>query len=272
MLPAPDAQPEPAAGPGAGFDTVHRFDDRVDDYVRWRPGYPAALATWLAEKEGFVPPVDVVDLGCGTGKLAEVWLNAGHRVTGVDPNEHMRAASLSVLGDRAGFTAVDGTAEATGLPDACCDLVTAGQAFHWFDPRAAHAECRRILRPGGGVALVWNTRDTSQCAFLAAYERLLMNHAPEYKRLQQVQKGEPGEGRVSRFFAPAACRVSHFENLQVLDWEGVRGRALSASYVPREGPDNEALMAGLRKAYERHAVDGKVTLVYDSRMFFGRIA
>ena len=99
-----------------------------------------------------------------------------------------------------------------------------------------------------------------------------MSHAPEYKRLQQVQKGEPGEGRVSRFFAPAACRVAHFENLQVLDWEGVRGRALSASYVPRQGADHDALMAGLRTAYERHAVDGKVTLVYDTRLFFGRIA
>jgi SAM-dependent methyltransferase len=124
------------------------------EYDRGRPGYAAEAIRWLLGDQ----PLDVVDLGAGTGKLSEVLLAAGHRVTAVEPLAEMRA----ILQDRVPEArALDGTAEETGLPDACADAVVAGSAFHWFDRARAFPEITRILRPPGVAGLLGNGFDCS---------------------------------------------------------------------------------------------------------------
>jgi SAM-dependent methyltransferase len=249
------------------MDTVRRFDDRVDDYERWRPGYPAGVEAALREA-GLGAAGDVADVGCGTGKLARVLLEAGHRVVGVEPGAAMRAAARRALGTHPRWRLVAGRAEATGLAGACVDAVTAAQAFHWFEPDAARAEFRRVLRPGGLAALVWNDRDVDGCPMLAEYERLLRAHAPAYAALERRGGGDAG---VHAFFAPSRALERSLPLVQRLPWEGVAGRARSASYVPRDGPDHDALFAGLRAAFERHARHGLVELRHDTRVFVGRL-
>jgi SAM-dependent methyltransferase len=230
-------------------DSVRRFDDRVDDYVRARPGYPPQVVE-LVEGQGVPRGATVADVGSGTGKLSEVLLAAGHVVIGVEPNATMRAAARAQLGGQARFRQVDGRAEATGLPDASVDAIVAAQAFHWFDAPAARREFARVLRPGGLVALIWNDRRLEGCPLLADYDRLLAENCPEYG---EALRRAPGEGVLAAFFAPSPMQERRFDNSQRLGWEDYRARALSASYVPRSGPAHERFFAGLRESFDRHA-------------------
>ena len=127
----------------------------ADAYERARPGYPDDAVRWLAGDE----PCDVVDLGAGTGKLTRSLVALGHRVTAVEPLEEMLEQLRRAV---PGATAVSGSAEAIPLPDGSSDVVTCAQAFHWFDQAVALPEIARVLRRGGRIALVWNTRDHSQ--------------------------------------------------------------------------------------------------------------
>ena len=124
------------------------------DYAAARPSYPAEAVDWLTGPA----PHDVLDLGAGTGKLTELLVAAGHRVTAVDPS----AGMLDQLRDRLpDVVTAEGPAEHVPLPDAGFDVVTVAQAWHWFDPALAPAECGRLLRAGGRLGLVWNERDES---------------------------------------------------------------------------------------------------------------
>ena len=114
-------------------DPTKRFSTRVEHYVRYRPGYPAAVLGFLKDRCDLSPTAVVGDVGSGTGILAEVFLKNGNTVYGVEPNREMREAAERLLAGHPSFRSVDGTAEATGLADDSVDLVTAGQAFHWFE-------------------------------------------------------------------------------------------------------------------------------------------
>jgi SAM-dependent methyltransferase len=128
------------------------FDRAAAIYQATRPGYPDEAVRWS------VPPEarDVLDLAAGTGKLTERLVGLGWHVVAVEPSDAMRAELTAAL---PAVEAVAGTAERTGLPDACVDAVTIAQAWHWVDPPAASAEIARVLRPGGQVAAIWNVRD-----------------------------------------------------------------------------------------------------------------
>lgn len=251
------------------LDPTQRFSDRVEHYDRYRPGYPDAILEPLRAAGLLTPGARVADVGSGTGKLAEVFLRAGCTVIGVEPNHAMRHAGDSALARFPRFSSVDARAEQTTLPDACVDLVCAGQAFHWFDPRAARHEFARILRPGGGAALVWNDRDTRRTEFMRIYESLLLELCPEY---HQVGHKQYDESRLSEFFAPSAMQTAAFPYHQALDWDGVAGRLLSSSYVPKAGDAHDALMRRCRHAFERCARDGRVVFDYDTRVYFAPLA
>ena len=133
------------------MDATRRFSSRVEKYVRYRPGYPPDVVSLLERECGLTPGWVVADLGSGTGILSELFLANGNRVFGVEPNPEMREAGQRLLAGYPRFVSVGGRAEATTLPDASVDLVTAGQAFHWFDRPSARAEVARILNPAPGL-------------------------------------------------------------------------------------------------------------------------
>lgn len=247
-------------------DVTGRFSGRAELYDRWRPGYPAELLDVLREEIGLSPGTAVADVGAGTGLSSRLFLDAGHRVTAVEPNAEMRAVAEANLGGRSGFRSVDGTAEATGLPDASVDLVVAGQAFHWFDVEAARREFRRILR-GGHVVLLYNTRRTERTPFLEEYEALLRRHGTDYDRVRHDRRTEDA---AARFYGGRWGRRV-LENRQELDLEGLFGRTLSCSYVPgEEEAGHEELREALEALFERHARQGTVRLEYDLEIWFGR--
>jgi len=148
--------------------STERFSNRVDNYIKYRPGYPQAVIETLAAECGLTSQSVIADIGSGTGILAEMFLKNGNAVTGVEPNREMREAGERLLSAYPRFTSVDGRAEATGLADASVDFVTAGQSLHWFDLKASRREFRRILKPSGWVAIVWNDR-RDESPFMQAY-------------------------------------------------------------------------------------------------------
>jgi SAM-dependent methyltransferase len=256
------------AAPTPPEQATMRFADRVGDYVRCRPGYPPEVIACLVERHGLRPEHAVADVGSGTGIWTECLLRHGHRVYAVEPNGPMRAAAERRLGSDARFISIAGTAEATTLPDASVDWVTAAQAFHWFDPPRCRAEFRRILSsPAGLVVLIWNNR-REDTPFLAAYEQLLQAHGTDYAAVkhERVEK----DGSLERLFGGLDYARYVFANTQEFDYAGLEGRTLSASYTPREGdPRRSALLAELRRVFDEHAQAGRVQVLYETRLYVG---
>lgn len=251
-------------------DSTERFSDRVGDYVRWRPDYPAALPAWLQRELGIAPGWRVADIGAGTGISAKLFLDAGCEVTAVEPNAAMRSAAIAWLGSDPRFRAVDGRADATGLPEASVDLVAAAQAFHWFDPDGAHAEFGRILRPHGVAAIWWNSRRPSGTPFLDGYEALLQRYGTDYA---SVAARYADDGRMHAWFGRGLRGSARFDHRQRLDFDGLRGRLMSSSYAPKPGhPNHLPMLAALRGLFDATAVDGHVDMEYDTRVFAGGIA
>ena len=141
----------------------------------------------------------------------------------------MRAAAAAQFADNPNFISIDGTAEATTLPDAVIDLIVAGQAFHWFDRVKARGEFRRMLKPEGWIALFWNERRAGGTPFLEGYEQLLRDYATDYA---QVGHRNIGEAELSAFYNPGWYATGECEQMQWFDFEGVKGRLLSSSYTP----------------------------------------
>lgn len=245
-------------------DSTRRFSNRADDYVRYRPGYPDQLIEVLGDVCGLQPEHVIADVGSGTGKLTEVLLRAGHIVYGVEPNQPMRAAGERHLERFPNFRSVCGTAEDTTLPHRSLYLVTAAQAFHWFDAAKCRREFRRILQEPGWVALVWNDRQQHHSPFLDAYESLLQEFASDYNNSDIAAAAQA--------FLGDSCTVRLLPNSQELDWEGLRGRLLSSSYAPVAGqPGHDEMMRRLHQIFDEHQDDGRVCFTYTTRVFCGVI-
>lgn len=250
--------------------STERFTTRVADYVRYRPDYPTALVDWLHREMQVPASATVADIGAGTGISCKLLLDAGHPVTAVEPNAAMRAAAREWLGSDTRFAAVAGTAEATTLPDACVDLVTCAQAFHWLDQRAIKPEWRRILRPGGLAVVFWNSRRLTGTPFLEGYEQLLLDYGLDYT---SVAERYNDDASMEAWFGGGLRGMARFDHGQRLDFDALRGRLLSSSYAPQQGhPKHEGMLAALRALFEATAVDGKVGFDYDTRAFAGTLA
>lgn len=248
-----------------------RFSRRVNDYVRYRPGYPDELANVLQRRVNYHNEQVVADIGSGTGISTRFFLDRGNLVYAVEPNQDMRSAAEEWLGSYSKFRSIAGRAEYTTLESRSIDLVVAAQSFHWFDAVEARSEFERILRPGGAVALLWNERKIDTTPFLQAYENLLQEFSEDYRRVSQRYIAT--ERSMERFFGPELWGSEEFTNRQGFDREGLIGRAMSSSYLPLAGDArHEPLLAGLNRLFDEHAVSGKVWFEYATKLFWGRLS
>jgi len=245
-----------------------RFSDRVENYVRYRPGYPPEVLDLLRAECGLQPSHIIADIASGTGVLTRLLLDDGNSVFAVEPNTEMREMGMHELESYDRLVSVAGTAEETTLRSASVDFVTAAQAAHWFDLPRARAEFVRILRREGWCVLIWNERCTASTPFLRGYEQLLLTYGTDYKEVRH----ERTTAMIHEFFTPALCRERVFGLRQQLDYEGAAGRLLSSSYAPLEGhPSHAPMMEELRRIFRSHAKDGRVEFGYNTRVFYGHL-
>lgn len=249
---------------------ANRFTNRSEYYARSRPGYPDAVIELLRGEAGWTRHASIADVGAGTGISSELFLRHGNQVFAIEPNGEMRAITESLRARYPALQVIDGTAEATGLPAASVDFVTAATAFHWFDADLTRAEFRRILRPEGRVVLLWNER-RSESPFLRSYEDMLQRFGTDYRQRWGSERKSVLHS-VDRFFA-GPFETRRFENLQHLDFEGLRARLLSASYAPLpDEPNHKEMMADLRQIFDEFQSDGLIIFEYETVVYWGRLS
>jgi SAM-dependent methyltransferase len=252
-------------------DPTKRFSDRASFYVRARPSYPVEILGFFRHELGLTEQSAIADVGSGTGSLTRLLLQLGGPVYAVEPNGPMRRAAEEPLGQVSNFHSVDGTAETTGLADHSVDLVAAGQAFHWFDAVKTKAEFRRILRPPGWVALVWNVRKSADDGFGDAYQRLTdeFREEPRVRTHQSLMAGD--RKPLADFFSPEALRLVTFSNSQTLDFEGLQNLLLSRSAMPLAGPRHEEMIRRLKEIFAAYQSGGMIRMLYETDVFHGRL-
>ena len=250
------------------IDPTQRFSSRVENYIRYRPGYPSEVVELLKRECGLTPDSVLADIASGTGILTHMLLENGNRVFGVEPNPEMRKAGEQFLARYPGFTSVAGSAEATTLDDHSVDVVTAAQAAHWFDREKARREFVRILVPGGWTVLLWNERDTDSNPFLREYEQLLLTYGTDYQEVRHERTTDA----IDTFFVASSFQAKVFHDSQELDAEALEGRLLSSSYTPQaEDASYESMLRELRRIFDQYQRNGRVSFEYTTRVYYGRL-
>jgi ubiquinone/menaquinone biosynthesis C-methylase UbiE len=242
------------------------FTPVADDYARYRPGYPMELLDEIVGVCGVQPTWQIADIGSGTGNLARLFLQAGYPVIGVEPNREMREAAECQLACYPAFRSLDGTAEHIPLADHSIDLITVGQAIHWFDIAQARNEFLRILRPGGWVAVTWNDGAGQDTAFAQAYRAIKQTYA----QLRTVVCDVPLSTGVDSLFGAEIPRHASFPHTQRFDLPGFLGRIRSSGVLPQPGvPGCDELTHLLTDLFSHHQQDGKIVFHYMAQLYLG---
>jgi len=248
---------------------TERFTERVDNYVKYRPSYPKEFIDYLYTNVGFSKDSNIADIGSGTGILTTQLLERGSQVVGVEPNMEMRKASETLLEKYPKFVSIDGTSEASGLANNSVGFVICGQSFHWFDQAACQKEFQRILKPRGKVVLVWNNRRILESGFSAEYEYLLKTHTNDYN---EVNHKLITDAEFKLFFKDGVFDTVILNNEQQFDFEGLKGRMLSSSYVPLRGEKNyNSLMVAMKEIFNKYEVNGTVSFQLDTEGYVGEV-
>ncbi|MFX0023280.1 MAG: class I SAM-dependent methyltransferase [Candidatus Hermodarchaeota archaeon] len=251
-------------------DPKTRFSSRVDRYIKYRPGYPQEIITFLKEKKILLSNSKVADIGSGTGILSELFLKEGNKVYGIEPNSDMRAAAEGILSEYSNFSSIDGSAEKSNLESNTIDVITAGQAFHWFDLEKARIEFSRILKSEGWVVLIWNRRKKRTNEFLKEYEKFLLKYGTDYKAIEKSKL------EFDKFFGRSESNMNyfkvHYDNFQIFNYEGLEGRLLSTSYIPLDdNPKFNAMLLDLKQLFDKFQKDGLIRFEYDTEIIYGQL-
>ncbi|WP_120512230.1 class I SAM-dependent methyltransferase [Photobacterium salinisoli] len=247
---------------------TERFSDRVDDYLKYRPGYPQALIETLVSQTHLGSQSQVADIGAGTGILTKLLLEQGLQVSAIEPNDAMRQAADHQLADYSGYTSFAAPAERTGLADASVDLITAAQSFHWFCNAQTRTEFQRIAKPGAHLALIWNQRKLST-PIQQQYDELLTRYGTDYTSINHMNLTD---GDLRHFFADGQMQTLTFAYRQYFDLDGFIGRVRSASYCPpQDSTAFHALTDALTALFNAHQIGGQIMFDYDTNLYLGNI-
>jgi len=250
-------------------DPTKRFSDRVDNYVKYRPGYPIEVIDLLENECGLSAGSAIADIGAGTGIFTELLLNRKYKVYAVEPNADMLNAARQQLGGYENFIPANGNAEATSLLTGSIDLVVCAQAFHWFNNERTKVEFKRILKEDAFVALIWNNRLADVDGFSIAYENLLKQGATDYN---QVNHRNISNIDFEAFFRNGKYKAVKYPNVQVFDEDGFLGRAFSSSYVPSEGTgDGKQFRKILKDMFAQYNKNGRVSFHYQTETYLGKL-
>ena len=247
--------------------STEKFTGKADAYSAARPGYPTEFIKYLCENLGINPYSAVADIGSGTGKFSVELLKIGAETYCVEPNDDMRRIAERDFAEYINFHSVNGTCESTGLGECSIDFITVAQAFHWFDADKFKEECRRILKPGGCVILVWNTR--TECEFNSANHAIFAKYCPEFRGFSSEKRDGAG---VEHFFAGDFTKVK-FSNPYVLNRTAFIARCESGSYSLSENhPDYGEYIQALSELFDKYSVEGMIEIPSETVAYIGKIS
>ena len=250
-------------------DSKERFSDKVAEYVKYRPNYPQTFIEYLINEVGVSPASTVADVGAGTGILTKQLGEKVNRIIAVEPNAGMRAACIEHCRDLKNFAAVAGSAEDTTLPDHAVDFIAVAQAFHWFDRSGTKREFGRILKAGGRVILVWNTKE-AESGLTQETETLFRRVCPEFKGFSDGREVRPEA--YADFFKDGRCDYRVFDNNLSLTLERFIGSNLSTSYAPAPDDDNyPGFVAALTGLFEKYSHNGQLLLPNKTHSYVGEV-
>ncbi|MES2111792.1 MAG: class I SAM-dependent methyltransferase [Bacteroidota bacterium] len=250
-------------------EPTKRFTARVDNYVKYRPGYPAEVFDLLANESGLTTGSVIADIGSGSGIFTKLLLQRGYKVHAVEPNQAMQQAACMWLGSDENFIPVDAVAEATTLATHSIDMVVCAQAFHWFNDARTRWEFNRILKEDGLTALIWNNRLPDTDDFSIAYEKLLKTESVDYNK---VNHRNINDIDFKAFFKNGIYKQVNYPNTQLFNLDGLMGRAFSSSYVPAEGSTGGIKFNGmLQDVFAKYNTNGTVTFTYQTEVYIGKV-
>ncbi|MBQ8598290.1 MAG: class I SAM-dependent methyltransferase [Lachnospiraceae bacterium] len=249
------------------MDSTKNFDGLATEYAVGRPTYAKAFIEDLYSRFGFSERSIIADIGSGTGKFALQLLEKGSFVYCVEPNDDMRSTAINELGAFEKFYAVKGTDKKTNIPENAVDFITTAQAFHWFDVVAFQKECKRILKQGGLVFLIWNLRDMSDEMNRKCFE-IYSEYCPRFKGFGGgIRKDDI---RIRQFFE-GDYECLEYDNPLYYDKETFISRSLSGSYSLQEGDaDFSKYVEALLRLFDAYAKDGVLHMANKTVVYVGK--
>ena len=247
-----------------------RFTSKADIYKKSRPTYPKALIDYLYAQVGFSAESIVADIGSGTGIFSRLLVEQGSLVYGVEPNDDMRRVAEKDMSAYDRFISINAPAESTGLHINSVNFIVAAQAFHWFDRKLFHVECRRILKPGGKVVLIWNTRDYENEIIKKEY----MIRNKYFMGKEGMEDGSKLAKDLSDFYAEGICEYKTCKNDLTLTRDTYIGMNLSRSWSPREDQNPEmyhGLVGALGALFDEYQVNGVLHFPYFTQSYTGSV-
>ena len=248
---------------------IEKFTGKATIYEKYRPEYPKEFIDYLYSELGFSKDSAIADIGSGTGILSKQMLERGSKVICVEPNENMRQMAERALAAYSNFISTGGSAEDTKVQEKSVDFITVAQAFHWFEVEMFKLECQRIIKPGGKVVLVWNSRVTNS-ELVTENGKICEKICLNFKGFSGGQEENPES--FSSFFKDGICEYKILENNLSFDMDSFIGRNLSASYAPKEGDSNyEQFVNELSNLFAKYSVNGKLIMPNITRSYAGYV-
>lgn len=245
---------------------TNRFDGKGEIYAKARPKYALGLFDYLKNTSNIPVGSIFADVGSGTGIFTGQLLNCGYKVFAVEPNEDMRKKAEKELSPDKNFISVNGSDANMNLLDNSVDYITAAQAFHWFDSEAFRKECRRVLKPGGRVIIVYNSRD-ERAACTKALADLRHKYNPEFHSFSNGMSDE----KCIAFFV-GECDIFHADNTQVYDRQGYINRVLSSSYSLKESDKRyKEYLKDINKIFDSFSTDGLIAIPTETLAYIGTV-
>jgi len=247
------------------YHSTERFTDVVEDYNRYRPGYPAFIMEALEKNYKIEKDYVIADIGSGTGIFSRLFVEKEYMVYGIEPNDRMRKKSEQEFAMNSNFKAIKSTAEKILLADKSIDIVTVAQAFHWFETEKAINEFYRILKDKGMIVLVWNERKKKDNHFGPKYERLLRKYCPDY---EETNHKKFTYENIKEIFKGNSIDLYMIDNFQELNINSFIGRVKSCSYCLKEDHKNYyPFMEKLNELFNAFQSQGIVKFDYNTVMY-----
>jgi ubiquinone/menaquinone biosynthesis C-methylase UbiE len=210
----------------------------------------------------------IADIGSGTGIWTQKLLDAGYSVHAIEPNKDMRETAENSLKNYPNFISIEGTAESTTLPTGSMDIITVAQALHWFNLDPTRIEFQRILKPAGWLIIIYNRWKGSDNQFLRGYENIISKYGKDYRKINDTQIDQK---RIQKFYGSDKFYKKYFPNLQLFNFEGLKGRLLSSSYIPLENDlQFEQMIADLQCLFDEFQQDNYVEFKYKTEVYYGQ--